>query len=88
MGTLDRRRGAIDEFHDAVLQRLHDLQLRYLVEVKARGTNVIERMYATRMPAPFLSMLTDDCIAKGSRTTMRAARATTRRTSCRSASGR
>ena len=30
-----------------------------------RGNNVIERLYATRMPAPFLSVITDDCIAKG-----------------------
>jgi trans-4-hydroxy-L-proline dehydratase len=39
--------------------------LRRLVDVKVRGTNVIERLYATRMPAPFLSLLIDDCIAKG-----------------------
>ena len=39
-------------------------QLRYLVDVKARGTNVIEQLYATRMPAPFLSILIDDCIEK------------------------
>ena len=30
-----------------------------------RGSNIIERLYATRMPAPFLSMLIDDCIAHG-----------------------
>ena len=30
-----------------------------------RGNQLIERLYATRMPAPFLSVLTDDCIAKG-----------------------
>jgi len=40
-------------------------QLRHLVEVKMTGTNVIERLYATRMPAPFLSILIDDCIANG-----------------------
>ncbi|HRY46406.1 MAG TPA: pyruvate formate lyase family protein, partial [Thermoanaerobaculia bacterium] len=40
-------------------------QLRHLVDVKVRGNQVIERLYATRMPAPFLSVLTDDCIAKG-----------------------
>ena len=33
--------------------------------MKVRGNQVIERLYATRMPAPFLSVLTDDCIAKG-----------------------
>ena len=40
-------------------------QLRHLVDVKVRGNNIIERLYATNMPAPFLSVLIDDCIAKG-----------------------
>jgi pyruvate formate-lyase/glycerol dehydratase family glycyl radical enzyme len=40
-------------------------QLQYLVEVKVRGNNVIERMFAKLMPAPYLSLLVDDCIAKG-----------------------
>ena len=40
-------------------------QLHYFVDVKVRGNNVIERLYADYMPAPFLSMLVDDCIAKG-----------------------
>ncbi|MBZ5669794.1 MAG: hypothetical protein LAO04_08700 [Acidobacteriia bacterium] len=29
------------------------------------GNNIIERLYAEYMPAPFLSLLVDDCIAKG-----------------------
>ena len=29
------------------------------------GNQVIEQMYAPLMPAPFLSVITDDCIAKG-----------------------
>jgi pyruvate formate-lyase/glycerol dehydratase family glycyl radical enzyme len=40
-------------------------QLRHFVDVKVRGNNVIERLYATRMPAPFLSLLIDDCVARG-----------------------
>ncbi len=40
-------------------------QLRYFVDVKVRGNNVIERLYARYMPAPFLSILIDDCIARG-----------------------
>ncbi len=40
-------------------------QMRYFLDVKIRGNNVIERLYATEMPAPFLSVITDDCIAKG-----------------------
>ena len=40
-------------------------QLRHFIDVKVRGNNVIERLYARTMPAPFLSLLVDDCIAKG-----------------------
>jgi formate C-acetyltransferase len=40
-------------------------QLRFLVDVKVAGANHIERLYATRMPAPFLSILIDDCTAQG-----------------------
>jgi len=39
-------------------------QLRHCVDVKLRGNQVIERLYATEMPAPFMSVLTDDCIEK------------------------
>ena len=40
-------------------------QLRYFVDIKVRGNNVIERLYATYMPTPFLSLLIDDCIKTG-----------------------
>ena len=40
-------------------------QLHHFVDIKVRGNNVIERLYAEHMPAPFLSTLVDDCIAKG-----------------------
>jgi trans-4-hydroxy-L-proline dehydratase len=43
----------------------YERQLRHLVEVKVRGNAVIERLYAEHMPAPFLSLLIDDCIARG-----------------------
>ena len=38
-------------------------QLDYFVDVKIRGNNVIERIFARHMPAPFLSSIIDDCIA-------------------------
>jgi len=40
-------------------------QLHYFIDVKVRGNQVIERLYADYMPAPFLSLLVSDCIAKG-----------------------
>jgi pyruvate formate-lyase/glycerol dehydratase family glycyl radical enzyme len=42
-----------------------EAQLRHFVDIKIRGNNVIERLYAIYMPAPFLSLLIDDCIARG-----------------------
>jgi len=42
-----------------------ETQLRHLVDVKIRGNQVISRLYATEMPAPFLPVLIDDCIARG-----------------------
>jgi len=42
-----------------------DEQLRYFIDIKLRGNSIIERLYATYMPAPFLSLLIDDCIAAG-----------------------
>jgi formate C-acetyltransferase len=60
------RTGAAASFDsfDAVLSAF-ERQLSHLLGVKMRGSNVIERLYATRMPAPFLSVLIDDCIARG-----------------------
>ncbi len=40
-------------------------QLRHLVDVKIHGNQLIARLYADEMPAPFLSVLIDDCIANG-----------------------
>ncbi len=40
-------------------------QLDYFVDVKVRGNNVVERLYAHHIPAPFLSLLIDDCAARG-----------------------
>jgi formate C-acetyltransferase len=40
-------------------------QLNHFVDVKIKGNVIIERIYAKYMPAVFLSILVDDCIAKG-----------------------
>ncbi|MGB2870007.1 MAG: trans-4-hydroxy-L-proline dehydratase, partial [Bacteroidota bacterium] len=41
------------------------LQLRHFVDIKIRGNNVIQQLFARHMPVPFLSILIDDCIKKG-----------------------
>ncbi|MCI8422479.1 MAG: glycyl radical protein [Lawsonibacter sp.] len=40
-------------------------QMNYFLDIKVRGSNVIEALYAKYMPVPFLSILTNDCIARG-----------------------
>jgi formate C-acetyltransferase len=40
-------------------------QIRHFVDIKVRGSNVIEALYAKVLPAPFLSVLIDDCVKTG-----------------------
>jgi len=40
-------------------------QVHHFIEIKIRGNNIIETIYAKYMPSPFLSILVDDCIKKG-----------------------
>ena len=40
-------------------------QVAYFADIKVQGSNMITRIYARYMPAPFLSVITDDCISKG-----------------------
>ena len=49
-----------EELYDA-----YKKQIEYLVNIKLEGSNVIEKIYADYMPAPFLSIITNDCISKG-----------------------
>ncbi|MCY1633710.1 trans-4-hydroxy-L-proline dehydratase [Marinifilum sp. D737] len=49
-----------DELYDAFLK-----QLNFVVDQKVRVSNYIDRMFAKYAPAPLLSVLTDDCIARG-----------------------
>lgn len=49
-----------DELYEAFLK-----QLNFVVDQKVRVSNYIDRMFAKYAPAPLLSVLTDDCIARG-----------------------
>jgi len=40
-------------------------QVRHFLDIKICGNQIIERLYATRMPHTFLSVITDDCITSG-----------------------
>jgi formate C-acetyltransferase len=52
--------GSYEQVFEAFRRQLH-----HFIDIKVRGNNVIERLYARHLPAPFLSILTDDCITKG-----------------------
>ena len=51
---------SFDDLYDAFAR-----QLNMVVELKNRVNNYIERMFASYMPAPFLSVVIRDCIVKG-----------------------
>ena len=49
-----------DDFFEAFTR-----QLQHFLDIKIKGNRIIERLYAEYLPAPFLSLLVDDCIKKG-----------------------
>lgn len=49
-----------DELYDAFLK-----QLNFVVDLKIRVSNYIDQMFARYAPAPFLSVVIEDCIQKG-----------------------
>lgn len=58
--------GQVEDFADfAAFLDAWRRQLAYFIDIKIRGNNVIEQINARSMPVPFLSLLIDDCIAKG-----------------------
>ena len=52
--------GSFEDLMDAFRK-----QVNHFIDVKIRGNNVIERIFAESMPVPFLSILIDDCIENG-----------------------
>lgn len=52
--------GNYEEMYDAFLKQLH-----FVVNQKIRVSNYIDRMFALYAPAPFLSVVIEDCIKKG-----------------------
>ncbi|MFH2036987.1 MAG: trans-4-hydroxy-L-proline dehydratase [Candidatus Zixiibacteriota bacterium] len=52
--------GHFDRFYTAF-----EKQLKHFIEIKIKGNLIIEKLWAENLPAPFLSILIDDCIANG-----------------------
>ncbi len=40
-------------------------QENYFADIKIKGNNIIEKLFAQNLPAPFLSLIIDDCVANG-----------------------
>ncbi|MCP4373794.1 MAG: formate C-acetyltransferase/glycerol dehydratase family glycyl radical enzyme, partial [Deltaproteobacteria bacterium] len=51
---------SFDDLYDAFVR-----QLKMIVDLKISVNNYIEKMFSSHMPAPFLSVVIKDCIAKG-----------------------
>ncbi len=47
------------------LLKAYEKQVNHFTEIKIRGNRIIGDLYAEKMPAPFLSLLIDDCAEKG-----------------------
>lgn len=47
------------------LMEAYQKQLNHFVDIKINGNNLIEKLYAKNLPVPFLSLLINDCIKKG-----------------------
>ncbi|HPB59971.1 MAG TPA: glycyl radical protein [Candidatus Saccharicenans sp.] len=47
------------------LMSAFEKQMKHFIDIKIRGNNVVEKLFATYLPSPFLSLFIDDCVAKG-----------------------
>ena len=47
------------------LLKAFEKQVRYFADIKIKGSNIIDQVFAENVPVPFLSLLIDDCIEKG-----------------------
>lgn len=64
--SLESIEGGVVEFESfEALQEAFSIQLKFLVDIKTAGNNVIEQLFAEHLPVPFLSLFIDDCIQNG-----------------------
>ena len=71
LDPLTGKKAGIETGDPAAFKSYHDLyqaflkQLHFMVDQKISVSNYIDTMFAKYAPAPFLSVLIDDCIARG-----------------------
>jgi len=64
--TIGPETGRADEMRSFdELIRAFDRQLRHFIDIKIKGNNLIDRIFAENIPVPFLSLVIDDCIVNG-----------------------
>ncbi len=64
--TIGVRSGKPEEFTSFDdLYRAFETQVGHFIDIKIKGNLIIERLWAEYLPAPFLSLLIDDCIKTG-----------------------
>jgi len=63
IGIKVKKKSGFSSFEELI--QAYKKQLEYYVEIKVKGNNLIDMIYAQNMPVPFLSVLVDDCIKKG-----------------------
>jgi formate C-acetyltransferase len=47
------------------LLNAYEKQVNYFADIKIKGSNIIDQLFAENVPVPFLSLLIDDCITNG-----------------------
>lgn len=58
--------GNAEDFHTFdELMDAYKKQVKHFIDIKVQGSNTIEEIFMKYMPAPFLSIITNDCISKG-----------------------
>ena len=63
---LGPKTGDAEDFSDySQLFDAYVTQIKHFVDIKVAGSNIIESFYAHYLPVPFLSIVTNDCIANG-----------------------
>ncbi len=62
--TIGLKTGNLEEFQSfEEVMAAFEKQLRYFIDIKIKGNNLIDSIIAENIPVPFLSLLIDDCIA-------------------------
>ncbi|MFZ3138354.1 MAG: formate C-acetyltransferase/glycerol dehydratase family glycyl radical enzyme, partial [Thermodesulfovibrionales bacterium] len=58
--------GSLDSFKDFTdFEKAFEKQLKYFIDLMARGSRAVEKVHASLVPTPFLSTVIENCIQKG-----------------------